>query len=132
MEDAIYSMRKVFLSDEKLASTYHILSGHSMEECIQNTTKTIQDADSMVYLSYYVCEVGYAIFYDNILYSFGINKEDRTQENKEEFFKFVKSMSDTCFLWKKNERAIRFMNSIGFNLIEEMEIENKKYVKLCQ
>jgi hypothetical protein len=86
----------------------------------------------MVRLVYYVCDIGYVIFFGRVLYSFGINKQDRTPENKEEFFKFVKSMSDTCFLWKKNKRAISFMISIGYNLVEEGESENEKFVKLCQ
>ena len=52
------------------------------------------------------------------LHSFGIKKEYRTEENKKEMMQIVEDFLGTdlmvCTLYKKNERAINFLKSVGF------------------
>jgi len=132
IEDIFKSVRKVFSSDEKLCSTYHILAGRSMNECIEDTINKLTDANNTVALSCYVCEIGFVVFFGKTLYSFGIIKDQRTEVNKTSFFKFVKSKANACFLWDKNQRAIRYLQSIGFKKIGEKEFENNKIIELCQ
>jgi hypothetical protein len=128
-----------FKDDQKLIEEYHILGG-TLEDCVRDTKlKIIEESDRITLDWYKVLDdygliIGFLVVSDTykLLYSFGLNIDSR-EEYKKEFFDKVSSMFEgefTCGLWGKNERAIRFLENMGMEVITQDE--NIKILKLCQ
>lgn len=121
----------VFRSDTSLQDTYHVRYGEPIEDQFHDTMSKIKEAVERGGATCYVSDIGFVVLMGSVLYSFGIKKSERTQEGKEFFTNFVKSFSDTCYLWSRNTRAVRFMVSIGFTEVDSGELDDNKFVKLC-
>lgn len=71
-------------------------------------------------------EVGFVYYFDNILVSFGVNKNHRTKEYLKELFeKMTKWMGDdfVTFMWERNQRAIKWFEKCGMHK-EEFDLDN--------
>lgn len=65
-------------------------------------------------------EIGYFVFDDELLISFGINKDYRNKETLTEFWgKITNELGGTfnCLLYSYNERAIGYLKKCGMSVI---------------
>jgi hypothetical protein len=127
-----------FKHDKKLIEKYHILGG-TLEDCVRDTKLKIIEESGRITLDWYKVindygsVIGFLIVSHayNLLYSFGLNIDSR-EEYKKVFFDEVSSMFGgefTCGLWSKNDRAIRFLESMGMELVSQDK--NIKILRLC-
>jgi hypothetical protein len=127
-----------FKDDKKLIQEYHILGG-TLEDCVRDTKLKIIEESERITLDWYkVLDdygeiIGFLVVNDTykILYSFGLNINSREKYKKLFFYK-LSIMFDgefTCGLWGKNERAIRFLEKMGMQVVSKYE--NIKILKLC-
>lgn len=123
---------EAFADDNSLIGKYHVLEYPEFNEMVSHTFNAILEANKQFECTAYVDHFGYVVFLGDILYSFGIKKSLRTRKNKEKFINFVASKSNRCYLWSKNERAIRFLCQSGYAITQEFEDGGKKFVELCQ
>jgi len=130
-----------FVDDELLLNKFHIVKT-GLKDCVQETKENILDFKKTYGAEYYILKendeiIGYLILSNmyHFLYSFGINKEYRSKQNKQELFDFVvENCKGTffCSLYNINDRAINYLLKMGMNIIgQEMAITQLKY-NVCQ
>jgi hypothetical protein len=104
-----------YRDDKDLFSTYNIIQG-SFDVCVNEQLKIIRTQAKFDDLSYYSLHnekepIGYTVVGKNYLFSFAINIFHRSKETVLEWWDKVKEMFNNhfgLFLYKKNERAIKF------------------------
>jgi len=60
--------------------------------------------------------VGFFFCFHYLLVSFGINKNHRNKETLKKVFEIIKNEFDgyfECYMWKRNERAIKWLKKCG-------------------
>jgi ribosomal protein S18 acetylase RimI-like enzyme len=130
-----------FVDDELLLNKFHIIKT-GLKDAVNDTKENILDFKKIYGAEYYILKendevIGYLILSNmyHHLYSFGINKEYRSKQNKQELFDFVvEKCKGTffCSLYNFNDRAINFLLKMGmYKIGEEMAIIQLKYT-LCQ
>jgi hypothetical protein len=135
LEKCIYI---AFKDDKKLIEEYHILGG-TLEDCVRDTKlKIVEESAKATFDWYKIVDnydeiIGFVVLSHayNLLYSFGLNKDAR-EKYKEVFFNKVSALFQgvfTCGLWKKNKRAIRFLENMGMEVVDEDE--QIKILRLC-
>ncbi len=117
-----------YRGDMELLSEYHIAE-YSFNEAVEETLAMIYETSLEVEMKY--CGVvknnkiiGYLCYFDNNLYSFGINIEYRTKEVLSEFWERIKeTLGDSfiCMLFPNNIRAIKFLQRCGMKIIDGVE-----------
>ena len=128
-----------FDGDQKLINEYHILGG-SLEDCVRDTRiKIVEESYNNTMDWYKIIDdyediIGFVVISTTykLLYSFGLSIKSR-ELYKSKFFDELKNIFDgdfTCGLWKKNTRGLRFLESMGMELV--MEDDNIKILRLCQ
>jgi hypothetical protein len=132
------SINIAFKDDKKLIEEYHILGG-TLEDCVRDTKLKIIEESNRITLDWYKvlddCEdiIGYLVVSNayKILYSFGLNINLRAKYKKEFFQKvsLILGGEFTCGLWGKNERAIRFLENMGMEVVTQYE--DIKILRLC-
>jgi hypothetical protein len=127
-----------FEGDQKLIDEYHIVGG-TLGDCVRDTRVKIVEESIRITLDWYkVLDdyndiIGFFVISKTykLLYSFGLNIN--TRENyKNRFFEELSYLFEgefTCGLWKKNSRAIRFLENMGMKVV--MEDETIKILRLC-
>jgi len=130
-----------FVDDELLLNKFHIIKT-GLKDAVNDTKENILDFKKIYGAEYYILKendevIGYLILSNmyHFLYSFGINKEYRSKQNKQELFDFVvEKCKGTffCSLYNINDRAINYLLKMGMNIIgQEMAITQLKY-NVCQ
>lgn len=138
--DLYHSIYVAFFDDKKLISDYHIV-GDSLDDCVRDTHKKIVDESNRTTLDWfnvyddYDKLIGFLVVSKayNVLYSFGLNIHSR-ETYKEKFFNEICNMFGgwfSCALWKRNKRAIRFLENMG--MVEHKQMDNNiTILKICQ
>lgn len=119
-----YELKKyveiAYNGDEDLLKKYHIAE-YSLCEAVDETLSMIYQTSlevDMKHLGVYNdCKIiGYVSYFQNNLYSFGINIEYRTKEVLSVFWEEIKSIlshSFICMLYPNNTRAIEWLKKCG-------------------
>lgn len=130
-----------FIDDELLLNNFHIIK-NGLKESVNDTKENILDFKQTYGAEYYIIKdneeiIGYCVLSNmyHFLYSFGINIEYRSKDNKKELFNFVlEKCKGTffCSLYNFNTRAINYLLKMGMKVIgEETAITQLKY-SVCQ
>lgn len=136
-----------FDGDTDLFEKYHI-HGKDLKSCVDHTYETIYKTSLEYGLKFYEIvlqgvTIGYTVLLaglgDTVLYSFGINKAYRRSGLLREWILAIDLLingSYSCMLWSKNERAIRFLEKNGMEIIATNDntttLLKKKKTNLCQ
>ena len=123
-----------YVGDDELIAKYHplCLEGKpTMELAIIDTLHKIHEASQEVKLNYYKVifqkkPIGYFVPFDNVLYSFSINKKYRNKENLIGWFNQVKKSLGTpfqCVLYQNNTKAINHLIKQGMVRYQDNEEE---------
>ena len=128
-------IRKTFEADDDLFSDFHIVE-NDKEKAIKDTIeKNIISLSLSPAAVFYVLKnqnnevIGFIniIPDSSMLYSFGLELKERTDENKKKLVNIIESLLPNgiiCGLNGRNKRAIRFFEKNGFNK-EEIVIMKK-------
>jgi hypothetical protein len=130
-----------FVDDELLLNKFHIIKT-GLKDAVYDTKYNILDFKKIYGAEYYLLKdgeeiIGYCVLSNmyHFLYSFGINIEYRSKENKMALFNFVVEKCNGtffCSLYNINDRAINYLTKMGMHIIgKEMAITQLKY-KVCQ
>ena len=122
-----------FIYDKDLCKKYHVSPG-TFEQCVDHTYTRIKDAWSAnLGQAYKVMleqegeapvSIGYTVILrsePNILYSFGINVLYRTKKVLVAWMEELDKIAGrpyTCVLYKKNKRAVSFLEKNGFEMAD--------------
>jgi hypothetical protein len=118
-----------FFEDQELFDKYHCLTNGSYYECVNDTYKKVLDASVQYPLEWYEVieggkKIGFTIICKayNFLYSFAINKFNRTSQILINWFNTTKSLLGeyfNCSLWSKNQRAINFLLRCDMKILSQ-------------
>lgn len=126
-------LRECFESDKDLIEKYHIVSGQGLEKCIE---KTYEDLCQCEKLDFYTLEVdkkfagyfGIEIYEEGYyLTGFFLMPDYRNSKFIKEFWKIVYKFAKfkfICGIYKKNERAKRFLEKKLFLVQELIDIND--------
>jgi hypothetical protein len=130
-----------FMDDELLLNRFHIIK-NGLKESVNDTMQNILDFKQIYGAEFYIIKdgdeiIGFCVVSNmyHYLYSFGINIEYRTKENKKELFKFVSERCKGtffCSLYNFNERAINYLLKMGMYIIGQEGPITKLKFNLCQ
>lgn len=127
-----YELKKyvesAYKGDQDLFSKYHV-SECSFSEAVEQTLAMIYETSLVVDMKYLGVvkdkkRIGYLCYFQNNLYSFGINIDYRTKEVLSEFWEKTKEvMGDSfiCMLFPNNTRAIGWLKTCGMEIIDGVE-----------
>ncbi len=111
-----------FAGDTDLIEKYHF-SDKTLPDTISNNVKNIMEMKKIYPIQCYSVnvfgnEIGFTVANENLLYSFGINKEYRTKEIVLGWWQEVRRMTDdfVCCLYPENTRAINFFVRNGMEI----------------
>lgn len=118
-------VQECFERDDDLVNKYHIKSGTSLEECVEDTFNVLKNFTNFDFEFYKVVDKEICGFI-GIEYSGGhlttfcLKKEYRTKEYKEGLWNLIvelfKGESFNCGLYSKNERAINYLLDNGCSI----------------
>ena len=126
IDSLLVYISKAFQGDEKLRTTYHIkFFNHINDSAIDSYNRILElEHTSELPINYYGIEsdgekIGFIVVIGiaNVLYSFGINIQHRSDINKVNFINFVNNLTKgntTVYLYEKNTRAIEFLKRNNF------------------
>lgn len=92
------------------------------ETLVDGTFKTIKSNENK--------EVGFVYYFDNVLVSFGVNKNYRNKTFLKSVFEDMKDWMNGDFIsymWERNERGVRWLERCG---MEKENVELDKIIKL--
>lgn len=130
-----------FMDDELLLNRFHIIK-NGLKESVNDTMQNILDFKQIYGAEFYIIKdgdeiIGFCVVSRmyHYLYSFGINIEYRTKENKKELFNFVSERCKGtffCSLYNFNERAINYLLKMDMYILGEEGPITKLKFNLCQ
>lgn len=127
-----------FESDEDIVSFYDPnVPVKTIKDVIDNVLVKIQEyydeVESLEMRGVFVKEalVGYFIFSKGLLVSFGLNKASRDKESDKFWELIKKEIGDavSCFLWRRNNRAIKWLQKMGMQV---KKVNNDIILLECQ
>jgi RimJ/RimL family protein N-acetyltransferase len=75
-------------------------------------------------------EVGFVYYFDNVLVSFGVNKNYRNKAFLKSVFEDVKDWMNgdfVAYMWERNERSVKWLEKCG---MEKEPVDLEKIIKL--
>lgn len=119
-------IERAYSGDKELLETYHIVNG-SLEFCVKEQVKIIRTQsrfDNLVFYGLKIADdiIGYMVIGENYLFSYCINIAYRTKVVLMDWWAQVIDLFKGhfgTFLYKKNDRALRFMIRNGMEVIDE-------------
>lgn len=120
-----------FKGDEELFNKYYQFKMDEMG-CVNTTLLKIYETAKLKKLNYYKVvysqkPIGFVVYFDNLLYSFGIELKHRKKDILLHWWdKITKTMPKqfACMLYAHNERAINFLKRNGMEVMDENAEEN--------
>jgi hypothetical protein len=133
-------IHECFSGDEGLVNKYHIKSGTSLKECVEDTCSVLKDFTNFDFEFYKVMDgemvVGFIGVEPEIkfLTTFCLKKEYRSKEYKDGLWKlivgFFNGENFNSGLYKKNERAIKYLVDNGCEIKSEGQYNDHPIVVL--
>ena len=124
-KDLLKYVAIAFDGDNELVEKYHF-ADKNLHDTIVNNVDNIKQMKAQYPLKFYSVNVfnnpiGFTVGNENLLYSFGINKEFRTKEIVLGWWEEVRRMTDdfVCCLYPENTRAINFFIRNGMEIFEQ-------------
>lgn len=120
-------VEKCFDGDVELIEKFHIKSGTSLGECADDTCNVLENYTCFDFEFYKIIDkdvCGFIGIEPSIshLTTFCLIKESRTKENKEKLWELIRELLPgefNCGLYKKNERAIKYLLNNGCTVKSE-------------
>ena len=123
-EEIKKTIKETFEGDDELFETFHIIS-NDVESAIEDTFSKVAEMVEAYGAFFYKLSkekktIGYICVALSMktLYSFGLNKKYRSEENKKQMIDLIDSFFDgdmiVCSLFKKNTRGLSFLMKNGY------------------
>ena len=131
-------VEKCFNGDNDLIEKFHIKAGTCLEDCIEDTCNVLENYTCWDFEFYKVIDkevIGFIGIEPMIshLTTFCLIKERRTKENKEKLWELIGELLPggfNCGLYKKNERAIKYLITNGCTVKRESVYNNEPIIIL--
>jgi hypothetical protein len=131
-------VEKCFSGDDELINKYHIKAGTCLEDCVEDTCNVLENYTCWDFEFYKIIDkdvIGFIGFEPSIshLTTFCLIKEHRTEKNKKGMWTFINYLLPEGFnsaLYKKNERAIKYLTHNGCTVKSESVYNNEPIVIL--
>lgn len=97
---------------------------NNMEACIEIYNKLIEFSKDRECV-FKKCEIGYIFYSEGLLISFCVKPKYRIKRNLIEFGEFIESEVGRhyrCYLYNKNERAIKFLERLGLTKVDSNDL----------
>lgn len=126
---------ETYEGDEMLFQKYHYINSGA-KDSIADTVSKIKNAVYLFFCDFYRiddnsgCAVGYLVVMKDAktLFSFGLNINKRTKENKELMLQHAGELLGSeyfMYLYNKNTRAIQYLLKNGFTVFREIREDEK-------
>lgn len=118
----VNDIREFFGNDNNLLDYFDPESkASSNEEAINEIYQKLMEHSKEKDCTFKRTDVGYIFYSDKLLISFCVKPECRNRKNLAEFGEFIKlelGSSFSCYLYNRNEKAIRFLEKLGLEKID--------------
>jgi len=123
------AIRAAYLGDYDLIDKFHIQRYTEIEEAVNSELQIISNTSSKVPANFWEVikdgeSIGYFVTLPNTLYSFGINKNHRTEETKVKIWGAIVEIINgnfVCLLYPNNVRAITWLKKCGMVEVPDVE-----------
>ena len=120
------AIRVAFDKDEKIYSMYcPNVKVENIDDIVKDISHRIWKGEGRATINgvYEKGElIGYYVYRDHLLISFGLNVKYRVRKYLREFYSSIKKELGghfTCFLWSKNIRGIKWLIKNGMGIVEQ-------------